>query len=133
MFKEISYLWVSGWINKETTIDFTIYLDEGGSFTSQTQTISGDGDYVTELPSTGFGLNAFGINNFSNVEGDSDNLLHFAGYIGVDDLFDKKWRNIQFGISSTGVDQNYRLNKVIFYVNLLNQTWCQEYDFCWID
>ncbi len=133
LFKEISYLWVEGWINKNTTIDFTVYLDEGGSYTSKTQTISGSGDYVTEIPVSGFGLNSFGLNNFSNVSGDADNLLHFGGYINVEDLFGNKFRNIQLGGVTSGTGQNYRISRIILYVNLLYPAWCQDYDFCWID
>ena len=133
LFKEIAYVYVEGWINKASEIDFTVYLDEGGTFTSKTQTIDGEGDYVTPLPVKGFGINAFGLTNFTNVSGDSDNLSHFAGYINLDDLLDNKFRNVQIGFKSSGVGQNYRISKIILYVNPLEKTWCQDFDFCWID
>ena len=126
-WKEAGYLFVEGFINKETSLDFTIYLDEGGKLTSKKVVITGSGDYVAKNVGTGFGTNPFGIPNFSNVTGDSDNLLHFAGYILLDDLFGNKFRNIQFGGVTSGVGQNYRITKIIPYVHILDPQWAMSY------
>jgi len=126
-WKEIGYVFVEGFLNQETDLDFTIYLDEGGNLTSKTVTISGDGDYVASAPGAGFGINPFGLVNFSDVSSDSENLLHFAGYIMLDDLFGNKFRNIQFGGETSGVNQNYRITKIIPYANVLSPQWAMDY------
>lgn len=128
LWKEIDYVFVEGFINKQTSLDFTIYLDEGGALTSKTITITGTGDYVSEASGSGFGTNPFGLSNFGDIEESGDDLLHFAGYIMLDDLFAHKFRNIQFGGKTSGTGQNYRISKIIPYVNVLEPTWGQSYD-----
>ncbi|MEA3272251.1 MAG: hypothetical protein U9P90_01120 [Patescibacteria group bacterium] len=126
-WKEIERVYVEGFINKETSIDFTIYLDEGGDLTSKIVTIAGSGDYVAVNPSKGFGTNPFGLINFSNVKDSESNLLHFSGYILLDDLFDNKFRNIQFGGTTSGTGQNYRISRIIPYINVLEVNYAIEY------
>jgi hypothetical protein len=126
-WKEIGYVFVEGFITQNTSLDFTINLDEGGDLTAKTITISGDGDYVAELPAAGFGINPFGLTNFGDITGDTETLRHFAGYILLDDLFGNKFRNIQFQGKTSGTGQNYRITKIIPYVNILEVQWAQGY------
>lgn len=125
-WKEIGQIFVSGWITANTDIDLTVYLDESGKLTSATYTIEGDGDYVSVDSGSSFASNPFGLTNFSNVEGSSDNLKHFAGFINTDDLFKYKFRNIQAGFKTSGTDQNFRIDKLIFYANVLPREYGQD-------
>lgn len=126
-WKELGYIFVEGFINKNTTLTLKVNMDEGGNLTTSSYTISGSGDYVASLPSKGFGINPFGLNNFSDISGTNDNLRHFAGYIITDDLFGHKFRNIQFEGTTSGVGQNYRISKIIPYVNILDVSWAMDY------
>ena len=126
-WKEIGWVFVEGFINENTTLSFKINLDEGGSLSSKQVDILGTGDYVSSVDVEGFGLNPFGILNFSNIEGSSDNLLHFSGWINTGDIFQHKFRNIQFEGSTNGTSQNYRLSKIIPYVNVLDEAWSRSY------
>lgn len=126
-WKEIERVYVEGFITKNTTIDFTVNLNEGGSLSTKTISISGMGDYVAQSTSKGFGTNPFGLVNFTNVSGSTDNLLHFGGYILLDDMNDKKFRNIQFAGKTSGTGQNYRISKIIPYIHVLDATYGLDY------
>lgn len=126
-WKELGWVFIEGFINQNTTLTFTINLDEGGRLGSKAITISGTGDYVSQQTSSGFGTNPFGLVNFSNIAGSADNLLHFAGYINTDDLFGYKFRNIQFQGETSGTGQNYRILRIIPFYHVLDENWGRSY------
>ena len=126
-WKEIGYLFVEGWITSNTTLKLKINFDEGGTLTSKEVSILGTGSYVTsDAPSGSFGLDPFGIRAFSPVsKNKSDTLKHFAGWVGLSDV-DKKFRNIQFEISTTGKDSNYRLMRIVPYIKELDDSYYRD-------
>lgn len=127
-WKEIGHLFVEGWITKNTDITFSINLDEGGKLTQKEVTIEGSGSYVqSDPPSGSFGLDPFGINSFSPVSNNtSDSLKHFAVWINVDDIFENKFRNMQFEIYTSGDNQNYRIMRIIPYINILDDNYMRD-------
>lgn len=118
-WKEVGWVFVEGFINSNTSLSFKINLDDGGSLISKTVSIVGTGDYVAKTTSSGFGTNPFGLSNFSDSSGSAENLKHFVGFINTSDLFSKKFRNIQFEGETSGSGQNYRITKIIPYINIL--------------
>jgi len=127
-WKELGWVYVEGFINGATTIKFKINLDDGGSLTTKQVSIIGSGDYVAKSTTNlSNGFNPFGLLNFSNIAGSSDNLLHFSGYINTRDLTGYKFRNIQFDGETSGTGQNYRFTKIIPYLNVLDEAYSRQY------
>jgi len=120
--KEIGSVFVEGFITQNTSLIFKINFDEGGALATKSVTIVGTGDYVASLPAAGFGINPFGLSDFGTTS-DEDALRHFSGYINLQGVYDKKFRNIQFEISTSGVGQNYRISKIYPYVSLLEESY----------
>ena len=123
-WKELGYVFVEGFISKNTTLKFRINLDEGGALSSKEVDIVGTGNYVASAASSGFAINPFGLINFASVPPNGPgNLLHFAGYINTGDLVYHKFRNVQFEGDTSGTGQNYRITKIVPFVNVLNESW----------
>lgn len=120
--KEIGWVFVEGFITQNTTLTFKINFDEGGALATKSVTISGTGDYVADLPDAGFGINPFGLSDFGTTS-DEDSLRHFAGYINLQGVYDKKFRNVQFEITSSGVGQNWRISKIYPYAFVLEEAY----------
>lgn len=127
-WKEIGHLFVEGWITQNTDIKFRINFDEGGKLSTKEVIIAGDGTYVQkDAPSGTFGLDPFGIKSFSVVsKTKSDTLKHFSAWINVNDVFDKKFRNIQFEIYTSGDNQNYRIMRIVPYIHMLDDNFFRD-------
>lgn len=126
-WKEIGWVFVEGWITPNTDITFRINLDEGGNLSQKTVTIDGSGNYVASNPPAGtFGLNPFGLLSFSVVPASDSNLRHFAGWIQTTDIFNKKFRNLQFEMQTTAVDSNYRITRIVPYVKVLDVNYSRQ-------
>ena len=120
-WKELGWVFVEGWITKDTDLTFRINLDEGGKLSQKTVTIKGSGDYVASDPPSGvFGPNPFGLKSFSVVSASDSNLRHLAGWINTRDLYSKKWRNLQFEVETTQANADYRITRIIPYMKVLD-------------
>ena len=131
-WKEVGWVFVEGFINKNTTLTFKVNLDEGGDLTSKSITITGTGSYVSTSTATtnseySFGDNPFGLFPFSSDIKSDSNLIHFVGYISTSDITQNKFRNIQFEGSTNGTGQDYRISRIIPYYKLLEESYGRSY------
>jgi hypothetical protein len=128
-WKELGWVFIEGFINRNTELTFNINLDEGGQLTTKAITILGTGNYVSKTSpgssavASGFGINPFGLVNFSEVSGSAENLLHFVGYINLREFVQYKWRNLQFSGQTSAAGSNYRIMRLIPFIHVLDEAW----------